>query len=128
MFLISLGVFLVASGLGALANDGDAADRHRFIKGVSAGFTAPAGLSIITTSFAEGAARNKALSIYTATGATGFSLGLVFSGVLTEIGWRWCSLPGAARAAHAARGDPARPDDGRPARTTRASTSSGPSP
>src|SRR5207253_9008690 len=52
-------------------------------------FTAPAGLSIITTSFAEGAARNKALSIYTATGATGFSLGLVFGGLLTEIGWRW---------------------------------------
>ena len=35
----------------------------------SAAFTAPAGLSIITTSFAEGPARNKALSIYTATGA-----------------------------------------------------------
>ena len=44
----------------------------------SAAFTAPAGLSIITTSFAEGPARNRALSIYTATGATGFSLGLVF--------------------------------------------------
>src|SRR5437588_552238 len=48
-----------------------------------------AGLSIITTSFPEGAARNKALAIYTATGATGFSLGLVFGGLLTEIGWRW---------------------------------------
>ena len=61
----------------------------RFVKGVSAAFTAPAGLSIITTSFAEGAARNKALSIYTATGATGFSLGLVFGGALTQLGWRW---------------------------------------
>jgi predicted MFS family arabinose efflux permease len=56
---------------------------------VSAAFTAPAGLSIITTSFGEGAARNKALAVYTATGATGFSLGLVFGGLLTEIGWRW---------------------------------------
>src|SRR5213593_2760365 len=89
MFLISLGVFVVASGLGAVANDGTLLIATRFIKGVSAGFTAPAGLSIITTNFAEGAARNKALSIYTATGATGFSLGLVFSGLLTEIGWRW---------------------------------------
>jgi EmrB/QacA subfamily drug resistance transporter len=88
MFLISLGVFVVASALGGLANDGALLVATRFIKGVSAGFTAPAGLSIITTSFAEGPARNKALSIYTATGATGFSLGLVFSGVLTEIGWR----------------------------------------
>ena len=88
MFLISLGVFVVASGLGALTSDPTLLIVTRFIKGVSAGFTAPAGLSIITTSFAEGAARNKALAIYTATGATGFSLGLVFSGALTEIDWR----------------------------------------
>ena len=92
VFLISLGVFVVASGLGALASDGGLLTVTRFIKGIAAGFTAPAGLSIITTSFAEGPARNKALSIYTATGATGFSLGLVFSGLLTEIGWRWVFL------------------------------------
>jgi EmrB/QacA subfamily drug resistance transporter len=89
VFLIALGVFLVASGLGGLANDGNLLIATRFIKGVSAAFTAPAGLSIITTSFGEGAARNKALSIYTATGATGFSLGLVFGGALTQLGWRW---------------------------------------
>jgi MFS family permease len=89
VFLISLGVFLVASGLGGLTNDGTLLIATRFIKGISAAFTAPAGLSIITTSFAEGPARNKALLVYTATGATGFSLGLVFSGLLTEIGWRW---------------------------------------
>jgi EmrB/QacA subfamily drug resistance transporter len=89
MFLISLGVFVVASALGGFANDGTLLIATRFVKGVSAAFTAPAGLSIITTSFTEGAARNKAISIYTATGATGFSLGLVFGGLLTEIGWRW---------------------------------------
>jgi EmrB/QacA subfamily drug resistance transporter len=92
MFLISLSVFLVASGLGALTNDGTLLIATRFIKGVSAAFTAPAGLSIITTSFAEGPARNRALSIYTSAGATGFSLGLVFSGVLTEASWRWVLL------------------------------------
>jgi MFS family permease len=89
MFLLSLGVFALASGLGALVNDGALLIATRFIKGVAAAFTAPAGLSIITTTFAEGRARNRALAIYTATGATGFSLGLVFSGLLTEIGWRW---------------------------------------
>jgi MFS family permease len=89
MFLISLAVFLIASGLGGIVNDPTLLIATRFIKGISAAFTAPAGFSIITTSFAEGPARNKALSIYTATGATGFSLGLVFSGLLTEIGWRW---------------------------------------
>jgi EmrB/QacA subfamily drug resistance transporter len=89
MFLISLGVFVVASALGGLVDDGNLLIATRFIKGVSAGFTAPAGLSLITTNFAEGPARNKAVSIYTATGAAGFSLGLVFGGLLTEIGWRW---------------------------------------
>jgi EmrB/QacA subfamily drug resistance transporter len=89
VFLVALGVFLVASALGGIATDGNVLIVTRFIKGVSAAFTAPAGLSIITTSFAEGPARNKALSIYTATGATGFSLGLVFGGLLTELGWRW---------------------------------------
>ncbi len=89
VFLISLGVFVLASALGGLANDGSLLIAARFVKGVSAAFTAPAGLSIITTTFAEGPARNKALAVYTATGATGFSLGLVFGGLLTEIGWRW---------------------------------------
>jgi EmrB/QacA subfamily drug resistance transporter len=92
MFLLSLTVFLLASGLGGLVDDGNMLIVTRFIKGVSAAFTTPAGLSIITTSFAEGPARNKALSIYTATGATGFSLGLVFSGLLTELSWRWTLL------------------------------------
>ena len=90
VFLIALGVFAVASLLGAFVDDGTLLIVTRFIKGVSAAFTAPAGLSIITTTFAEGRARNKALSVYTATGATGFSLGLVIGGLLTEAGgWRW---------------------------------------
>src|SRR5918999_1214811 len=78
MFLISLGVFVVASALGGLANDGTLLVIPRFIRGASAGFPPPGGLSIIPPSFAEGPAPNKALSIYPATGATGFSLGLVF--------------------------------------------------
>jgi EmrB/QacA subfamily drug resistance transporter len=89
MFLLSLAVFVVGSGLGGLATGATMLIATRFVKGVSAAFTAPAGLSIITTSFPEGPARNKALSIYTATGATGFSLGLVIGGLLTEVGWRW---------------------------------------
>ena len=89
MFILSLAVFVVGSGLGGLSTGATMLIATRFVKGVSAAFTAPAGFSIITTTFAEGPARNKALSIYTATGATGFSLGLVLGGVLTELGWRW---------------------------------------
>ncbi|MGD9695256.1 MAG: MFS transporter [Thermoleophilia bacterium] len=92
MFLISLGIYVVASALGGLVDDGSLLIATRFIKGVSAAFTMPAGLSLITTTFAEGPARNRALTIYSATGATGFSMGLVFGGLLTELGWRWTFL------------------------------------
>src|SRR3954465_13320099 len=89
VLLAGLAVFTVASVLGGLVNDGTLLVLTRFLKGASAAFTAPAGLSIITTTFTEGSARNRALSIYTATGASGFSLGLVLGGLLTELGWRW---------------------------------------
>ncbi|MGW4637629.1 MFS transporter [Sphaerisporangium sp. NPDC004334] len=92
VFLTALAVFAVASLLGGLVDNGSLLIVARFIKGISAAFTAPAALSIITTTFAEGPARNRALSIFTACGASGFSLGLVLSGFLTELGWRWTFL------------------------------------
>src|ERR687896_2387203 len=92
VLLIALAVFIVASALGGVVSDGTLLVITRFLKGASAAFTAPAGLSIITTRFPEGPERNRALSIYTATGASGFSLGLVAGGLLTELGWRWTFL------------------------------------
>lgn len=92
VFLIALAVFAVASLLGGVVDSGPLLVATRFIKGVSAAFTAPAGLSIITTTFAEGRARNKALSIYTVFGASGFSSGLIVGGLMTGLGWRWSFL------------------------------------
>jgi MFS family permease len=92
VLLAALGVFVVASAIGGLVNDGTLLVLTRIVKGMSAAFTAPAGLSIITTTFSEGPNRNRALAIYTATGASGFSLGLVLGGLLTELGWRWTFL------------------------------------
>jgi MFS family permease len=92
VLIAALAVFAFASLLGALVDSGPLLIAARFIKGASAAFTAPAGLSIITTTFAEGPARNRALGIYTATGASGFSLGLVLGGLLTTAGWRWTFL------------------------------------
>lgn len=92
VFLIALAVFAVASLLGGLVDAGPLLIASRFVKGVSAAFTAPTGLSIITTTFAEGRPRNKALSIYTVFGASGYSSGLVFGGLMTGIGWRWTFL------------------------------------
>lgn len=88
VFLAALSVFAIASVASALVDINAVIVALRFIKGVAAAFTVPAGLSIITTTFAEGPARNRALSIYTVCGASGFSLGLVFGGLLTEWSWR----------------------------------------
>jgi MFS family permease len=92
VLLCALGVFTAASLLGGLVSDGSLLVATRFFKGASAAFTAPASLSMITTTFPEGPARNRALSVYTACGASGFSLGLVFGGLLTEVGWRFTFL------------------------------------
>lgn len=88
VFIASLVAFIVASSAGGLADNGALLIVARFATGVSAAFTAPAGLAIIITSFAEGPARNRALTIYSATGAAGFALGLVAGGLLAEIHWR----------------------------------------
>jgi EmrB/QacA subfamily drug resistance transporter len=92
VLITALAVFVVASAIGGVASDGTVLVITRLLKGMSAAFTAPAGLSIITTTFTEGSNRNRALAIYTATGASGFSMGLVLGGLLTELGWRWTFL------------------------------------
>ena len=78
--------------LGGLVSDPGLLIAARFVKGVAAAFTAPASMSLLTTTFPEGPMRNRAFSVYTVFGASGFSLGLVLSGLLTEISWRWTLL------------------------------------
>jgi MFS family permease len=92
VLIVGLSVFTAASIVGGVVSDPTLLILTRFLKGASAAFTAPAGMSYITTSFAEGPVRNRALSIYTACGASGFSMGLIFGGLLTELGWRWTFL------------------------------------
>ena len=88
VFLAALALFAVASLLGGLVSSPELLIGARFVKGIAAAFTAPAGLSLLTTTFREGPMRNRAISVYSAFGASGFSLGLVLSGLLTEVSWR----------------------------------------
>ncbi len=85
MFVFWLSVFLLFSGLGGFATEGWMLIAARFVTGVAAAFMTPAGLSIITTSFAEGPQRDRALLIYSGTAAGGFSVGLVVGGLLTAV-------------------------------------------
>lgn len=92
IFLIALSVFAAASLIGGLVDDPALLIATRFVKGLAAAFTAPAGFSIITTTFPEGRERNRAVSIFTTFGASGFSLGLVVGGLMTAMSWRWTFL------------------------------------
>lgn len=89
VFLTAVAMFALASLVGGLVDDGTLLIATRILKGIAAAFTAPAALSIVTTTFAEGPARNKALGVFSVFGASGYSAGLVLSGLLTQVGWRW---------------------------------------
>ncbi|HLK02420.1 MAG TPA: MFS transporter [Streptosporangiaceae bacterium] len=92
VFIAALAVFAVVSLLGGLVSSPALLIGARFVKGVAAAFIAPASMSLVTTTFPEGPLRNRAFSIYTVFGASGFSLGLVLSGLLTSVSWRWTLL------------------------------------
>jgi MFS family permease len=89
MFVGWLVVFIAFSGLGGLATEGWMLILARFATGVAAAFLAPAGLSIITTTFQEGPVRDRAVLVYAGAAAGGFSLGMVVGGLLTSVDWRW---------------------------------------
>src|ERR1700749_239830 len=92
VLLAAVAVFAVASLLGGLVSSPGLLIGARFVKGVAAAFAAPASMSLLTTTFPEGPARDRAFSIYSIFGASGFSLGLVLSGFITQISWRWTLL------------------------------------
>lgn len=92
VYLAALLVFAAASLVGGLVDDEVALFASRFVKGFCAALTAPTGLAIIMTTFPEGRSRDRALSVYTFFGAAGFSAGLVLSGLLTPLDWRWTFL------------------------------------
>jgi MFS family permease len=51
---------------------------------------APTALALITTTFAEGSARNRAMGVYAAMSGGGAAIGLVAGGLLTSyVSWRW---------------------------------------
>ena len=62
----------------------------RAMQGLGAAIISPAALSIVMTTFEEGAERNKALGIWGALGGAGAAVGVLLGGVLTKyLGWEW---------------------------------------
>ena len=89
MFMIGLAVFTAASLAGGLAHDPVLLVTSRVVQGAGAALVAPSALSLITTGFAEGPQRTRALGMYGATASVGFVAGQVLGGVLVEFtSWR----------------------------------------
>src|SRR6266542_3310552 len=62
----------------------------RGLQGLGAALAGPASLSIITTAFAEGPERNRALGVWSAVLASGGAIGMLAGGLLTQYAsWRW---------------------------------------
>ena len=90
MFIAGLLLFSAASLAGGFADSQGLLLAARAVQGVGAAITAPAALSLITTTFAEGPARNKAMGVYASMSVAGGALGLLIGGVLTTYAsWRW---------------------------------------
>jgi len=90
MFMIGVALFSLASLVCGLASSIGVLVAARTVQGIGAAIISPATLSIITTTFDEGAERNKALGIWGAMGGSGAAAGVLFGGILTKYaGWEW---------------------------------------
>jgi EmrB/QacA subfamily drug resistance transporter len=90
LFLAGVVVFTVASLLNGLATSSTWLISTRALQGLGAAFISPAALAIISTTFAEGKERGKALGVWAAIASGGSAVGLVLGGVLTQaFSWPW---------------------------------------
>jgi len=90
VFMAGLLLVAVASLLAGFAATEGQLIAARAAQGLGAAIISPAALSIITTTFGDGAERNKALGVWGAVAGSGGAAGVLLGGVLTDgLGWQW---------------------------------------
>jgi EmrB/QacA subfamily drug resistance transporter len=90
MFVAGLALFAASSLLSGLAWSAGSLVTFRAIQGLGGALLAPAALSLLMTTFAEGRERNRALGIYGAASGSGAAAGVLLGGVITSyLGWSW---------------------------------------
>jgi EmrB/QacA subfamily drug resistance transporter len=90
MFVAGLALFALSSLLCGFAWSSGSLVGFRALQGLGGALLAPAALSLLMTTFAEGRERNLALGIYGAASGSGAAAGVVLGGILTSyFGWSW---------------------------------------
>src|SRR6202046_5032947 len=90
MFMLGVVLFSLASLAGGIAQSEPWLITARAVQGLGAAIVSPAGLSIITHTFAGGGERNRALGIWGAVAGAGGAAGVLLGGILTSgLSWRW---------------------------------------
>jgi EmrB/QacA subfamily drug resistance transporter len=90
LFIAGLALFTGSSLLCGLAWSESSLIAFRALQGLGGALLAPAALSLLMTTFAEGRERNLALGIYGAASGSGAAAGVLLGGVLTSyLSWSW---------------------------------------
>jgi len=90
LFIAGLGLFAASSLLCGLAWSESSLIAFRALQGLGGALLAPAALSLLMTTFAEGRERNLALGIYGAASGSGAAVGVLLGGLLTSyLSWSW---------------------------------------
>ncbi|MFJ1756331.1 MFS transporter [Kitasatospora sp. NPDC088134] len=93
LFLAGITLLTAASLLGGMADSGAPLLTARVLQGLSTAMAAPAALSLLTTSFSEGAMRDRVLGLNGALLSGGFTVGALVGGTLVGLlSWRWAFL------------------------------------
>jgi MFS family permease len=89
LFMASMVVLTVASLLGGFATNPEVLLAARALQGLATAMALPAALSLLTTTFAEGAIRDRALGLNGALLSGGFTVGALVGGALVSLlSWR----------------------------------------
>src|SRR5581483_5673576 len=90
LFVAGLALFTASSLLCGLAWSEASLVAFRAVQGLGGALLAPAALSLLMTTFAEGRERNLALGIYGAASGSGAAAGVLLGGLLTSyLSWTW---------------------------------------